>query len=56
MAPVTLPPSFFNSFWSPDYRTGLEVLFDNLDRGVLEDDDIAEFIDVRHFVFPLTRC
>ena len=56
MAPVTLPPSFFNSFWSPDYRTGLEVLFDNLDRGVLEDDDIAEFIDVRYFESLITRC
>ena len=32
MAPVTLPPSFFNSFWSPDYRTGLEVLFKNLEQ------------------------
>ena len=46
MAPVTLPPSFYNSFWSPDYRTGLEVLFNNLERGVLEDDDIADFIQV----------
>jgi hypothetical protein len=32
MAPVTLPPSFFNSFWSPDYRSGLEVLFKQLDQ------------------------
>jgi hypothetical protein len=32
MAPVTLPPSFYNSFWSADYRTGLEVLFKQLDK------------------------
>lgn len=32
MAPVTLPPSFFNSFWSADYRKGLEVLFRELDQ------------------------
>lgn len=32
MAPVTLPPSFYNSFWSPDYRSGLEVLFKNLEQ------------------------
>lgn len=31
MAPVTLPPSFYNSFWSPDYRTGLDVLFRQLE-------------------------
>lgn len=29
--PITLPPSFFNSFWSPDYRTGLDVLFRQLE-------------------------
>jgi len=46
MAPVTLPPSFYNSFWTPDYRRGLDVLFNNLQLGVLEDDDIAEFIEV----------
>jgi len=32
MAPVTLPPSFFHSFWSADYRSGLEVLFRNLEQ------------------------
>lgn len=32
MAPVTLPPSFYNSFWSPDYRSGLDVLFKNLEQ------------------------
>jgi hypothetical protein len=32
MPPVTLPPSFYNSFWSPDYRSGLDVLFKNLEQ------------------------
>ncbi|TYJ51266.1 hypothetical protein B9479_008177, partial [Cryptococcus floricola] len=26
MAPTTLPPSFYNSFWSADYRHGLQKL------------------------------
>ena len=46
MAPVTLPPSFFNSFWSPDYRSGLEVLFKQLEQGCVENSDIVEFIEV----------
>ncbi|WWC93065.1 uncharacterized protein L201_008030 [Kwoniella dendrophila CBS 6074] len=45
MAPVTLPPSFYNSFWSPDYRSGLEVLFKSLEQGCLENDDVVAFID-----------
>ncbi|WRT69442.1 uncharacterized protein IL334_006428 [Kwoniella shivajii] len=45
MAPVTLPPSFYNSFWSPDYRSGLEVLFKSLEQGCLEDDDVDVFIE-----------
>ncbi|KAK6908958.1 hypothetical protein I203_102965 [Kwoniella mangroviensis CBS 8507] len=45
MAPVTLPPSFYNSFWSPDYRSGLEKLFRALEQGCLEDDDVEAFID-----------
>nr|XP_019043257.1 hypothetical protein I302_07831 [Kwoniella bestiolae CBS 10118]OCF22187.1 hypothetical protein I302_07831 [Kwoniella bestiolae CBS 10118] len=45
MAPVTLPPSFFNSFWSPDYRSGLEKLFKALEQGCLENDDVEAFID-----------
>nr|XP_019009105.1 GTPase activating protein [Kwoniella pini CBS 10737]OCF47886.1 GTPase activating protein [Kwoniella pini CBS 10737] len=44
MAPVTLPPSFYNSFWSPDYRSGLEVLFKSLEQGCLENDDVEAFI------------
>ncbi|WVQ96215.1 hypothetical protein IAU59_003319 [Kwoniella sp. CBS 9459] len=45
MAPVTLPPSFYNSFWSPEYRSGLEVLFKSLEQGCLENDDVEAFID-----------
>jgi hypothetical protein len=44
MAPVTLPASFYNSFWSPDYRTGLDVLFRQLEKGTLENADVAAFI------------
>ena len=40
MAPVTLPASFYNSFWSPDYRTGLEVLFKQLDKVRSHDQDL----------------
>jgi hypothetical protein len=32
MAVVTLPLTFQNSFWSQDYRTGLEVLFAQLEK------------------------
>lgn len=28
---LTLPLTFANSFWTPDYRTGLEVLIAKLD-------------------------
>ncbi|KAK8849456.1 hypothetical protein IAR55_004789 [Kwoniella newhampshirensis] len=45
MAPVTLPPSFYNSFWSPDYRSGLETLFKNLEQGILENEDVITFIE-----------
>ena len=32
MAVVTLPLTFQNSFWSQDYRSGLEVLFTQLEK------------------------
>ena len=32
MAVVTLPLTFQNSFWSQDYRAGLEVLFGQLEK------------------------
>ena len=53
MAPVTLPPSFFNSFWSPDYRSGLEVLFKQLEQGCNDDDEIVAFIEVSRARRPL---
>lgn len=46
MAPVTLPPSFHTSFWSPDYRSGLETLFKLLDAGCGENDQVAAFVEV----------
>ncbi|ODN78380.1 hypothetical protein L202_04020 [Cryptococcus amylolentus CBS 6039] len=45
MAPITLPPSFYNSFWSADYRHGLQKLFDNLEQGCLENEDITAFVE-----------
>jgi hypothetical protein len=43
---VSLPLTFQNSFWTPDYRTGLNVLFAKLEQ-------------VRHDCFALiqsSRC
>lgn len=39
--------SFANSFWSPDYLTGLGVLFDKLDQGVAENAQVVSFITAR---------
>ncbi|KAI0821557.1 hypothetical protein BC629DRAFT_1278140 [Irpex lacteus] len=47
MAGVTLPLTFQNSFWSQDYRTGLEVLFTQLEKGVLQNEEIVAFIKTR---------
>ncbi|KAK0497208.1 hypothetical protein EDD18DRAFT_1161108 [Armillaria luteobubalina] len=44
MAVLSLPLSFNNSFWSQDYRKGLEVLFQKLDQGVAENEEIIAFI------------
>lgn len=35
MAILSLPLSFNNSFWTPDYRKGLEVLFTKLEEVLL---------------------
>jgi len=35
MAVLSLPLSFTNSFWSQDYRRGLDVLFNKLDQVTL---------------------
>ena len=32
MAVLSLPLTFQNSFWSQDYRTGLEVLYTQLEK------------------------
>ncbi|OSX64294.1 hypothetical protein POSPLADRAFT_1065539 [Postia placenta MAD-698-R-SB12] len=47
MAVLSLPLTFQNSFWSQNYRKGLEVLYAQLEKGVLEDEEIIAFIRVR---------
>ncbi|KXN86633.1 Rho-GTPase-activating protein 8 [Leucoagaricus sp. SymC.cos] len=47
MAILSLPLSFNNSFWSQDYRRGLDVLYRKLEQGVAENQEIIEFIRAR---------
>ncbi|KAJ7066747.1 hypothetical protein C8F01DRAFT_1020317 [Mycena amicta] len=47
MAVLSLPLSFTNSFWSQDYRRGLEVLYAKLEQGIAENDEILAFIRAR---------
>ncbi|KDQ13101.1 hypothetical protein BOTBODRAFT_112050 [Botryobasidium botryosum FD-172 SS1] len=47
MAPVSLPPTFTNSFWSQDYRSGLQALYAKLDQGIDENAEIVAFIRAR---------
>ncbi|CAL1714693.1 unnamed protein product [Somion occarium] len=47
MTVVSLPLTFQNSFWSQDYRKGLEVLFSQLEQGIAENEDIVTFIRSR---------
>ncbi|KAG8861445.1 hypothetical protein FRB96_002894 [Tulasnella sp. 330] len=47
MPPLTLPLTFHNSFWSQNYRTGLEVLFKQLEQGCAENDEIVAFLKAR---------
>ncbi|KAF8141613.1 hypothetical protein EV363DRAFT_1392059 [Boletus edulis] len=47
MAVLSLPLTFTNSFWTQDYRKGLEVLFSKLEQGVAENDEIVAFIWAR---------
>ncbi|KAI0058993.1 hypothetical protein BV25DRAFT_1890544 [Artomyces pyxidatus] len=47
MAVLSLPLSFTNSFWSQDYRKGLEVLYKKLEQGTVENDEILAFIRAR---------
>ncbi|TBU60977.1 hypothetical protein BD310DRAFT_874563 [Dichomitus squalens] len=44
MAVLSLPLTFSNSFWSEDYRKGLEVLYAELEKGIAENTEIAQFI------------
>ncbi|KAF9266919.1 hypothetical protein L218DRAFT_1074764 [Marasmius fiardii PR-910] len=47
MAVLSLPLSFNNSFWSQDYRKGLEVLYHKLEQGTVEDDQVIAFVRAR---------
>ncbi|KAG8929178.1 hypothetical protein FRC02_005910 [Tulasnella sp. 418] len=47
MPVLTLPSTFNNSFWSQDYRKGLEVLYAKLEQGVAENGEILAFIKAR---------
>ncbi|KAG6821453.1 hypothetical protein H0H93_010177 [Arthromyces matolae] len=56
MAVLSLPLTFTNSFWSQDYRRGLQVLFSKLDQDVAENAEIIAFIRARFIlltVYPL---
>ncbi|PFH51886.1 hypothetical protein AMATHDRAFT_58092 [Amanita thiersii Skay4041] len=44
---LSLPLSFTNSFWSQDYRRGIELLFQKLEHGAAENDQIISFIRAR---------
>ncbi|KAG5647823.1 hypothetical protein DXG03_007747 [Asterophora parasitica] len=60
MAVLSLPLSFTNSFWSQDYRRGLEVLFKKLEQGVAENAEIVAFVRARavaegHLAISLTN-
>ncbi|KZV71565.1 hypothetical protein PENSPDRAFT_734057 [Peniophora sp. CONT] len=47
MAVLSLPLSFTNSFWSQDYRRGLEIIFAKLQQGVAENEEIIAFVRAR---------
>ncbi|GJJ11361.1 hypothetical protein Clacol_005593 [Clathrus columnatus] len=47
MPAITLPMTFANSFWSQDYRRGLETLYQKLEEGLIEDIEIFNFIKAR---------
>ncbi|BGP12304.1 hypothetical protein JCM10213_006628 [Rhodosporidiobolus nylandii] len=44
---VTLPLTFSNSFWSTDYRQGITSLFQALDRGIVESDELVSHVQER---------
>lgn len=47
MAVLSLPLTFTNSFWTQDYRKGLEILYSKLEQGVVENQEIVAFIRAR---------
>lgn len=49
IAPIShkKPPSFADSFWSSDYLSGINVLFDKLEQGVMENSQILDFVSNR---------
>ncbi|KAG0709279.1 hypothetical protein DFH29DRAFT_820737 [Suillus ampliporus] len=47
MAVLSLPLTFTNSFWTQDYRKGLEVLYNKLEQGLVENHEIVAFIRAR---------
>ncbi|KAG1746630.1 uncharacterized protein EDB91DRAFT_1118048 [Suillus paluster] len=47
MAVLSLPLAFTNSFWTQDYRKGLEVLYNKLEQGLVENHEIVAFIKAR---------
>ncbi|OBZ74013.1 hypothetical protein A0H81_06063 [Grifola frondosa] len=47
MAVLSLPLTFQNSFWTQDYRKGLEVLYAQLEQSVAENSEIVAFIRAR---------
>ncbi|KAJ7587883.1 hypothetical protein C8J56DRAFT_940472 [Mycena floridula] len=49
MPVLSLPLTFANSFWSQEYRRGLEVLYRKLEQGVAENEEITAFIRSRAF-------
>jgi hypothetical protein len=40
-------PEFADSFWTPDYLTGLEVLYGKLQQGVVENQQILTIASMR---------
>ncbi|KAI5124190.1 hypothetical protein M0805_005041 [Coniferiporia weirii] len=47
MPALTLPLTFANSFWSQDYRQGIETLYTKLEQGIEENEEIVAFIRTR---------
>ncbi|GAA5949780.1 hypothetical protein JCM3765_007687 [Sporobolomyces pararoseus] len=44
---VTLPPTFSNSFWSSDYRTGFNSVYSALQSGIVQSQEILSTVKTR---------